>query len=56
MEKGRKSILVGFSNYLRSKFLQSTDSIMALGFHSAVAKITKTTVLKTKYMFKLNNH
>ena len=46
-EKGRKSILVGSSNHLRSKVLQSADSIMALAFHSAVAKITKTTVCKS---------
>ena len=38
MEKGGKSILVGSSNYLRSKFLQSADSIMALGFSLCCCK------------------
>ena len=38
MEKGGKSILVGSSNHLRSKFLQSADLIMALGFSLCCCK------------------
>ena len=32
IEKGGKFIFVGSSNYLSSKFLQSADSTVALGF------------------------
>ena len=40
---------MGSPNHLRSKFLQS---IMVLGFHSAVAKITKPTAMVAENGFK----
>ena len=44
MEKGGKSILVVSSNHLRSKFYNQLIQLWLQAFHSAVAKITKTTV------------